>query len=174
MCAMLGADTEWRTMPNDPETQNLLRTLADRRAFLIGSAEGLTDEQARATPTVSALSVGGLVKHVTATERSWITFIHEGAEDGVDYFIDWEAIDWSDPASVPEWVVRREDQTLAEVLDDYRAAARETEAAVAALPDLDVRHEVAPAPWSEPGASMLAREVLAHLIGEAAQHAGHA
>ena len=91
-------------MPTDAETDNLLRTLADRRAFLVGSAEGLTDEQARSTPTVSTLSVGGIVKHVTATERSWIAFVKEGApDDDVDYFIDWSAVDWSDPASVPAW-----------------------------------------------------------------------
>ena len=169
-------------MPTDAETDNLLRTLADRRAFLMGSAEGLTDEQARSTPTVSTLSVGGIVKHVTATERSWIAFVKEGApDDDVDYFIDWSAVDWSDPASVPAWVLRRqdeftlrEDQTVAGLLEDYRAAARETEEAVRALPDLDVSHELAPAPWNEPGASMSAREVLAHLIGETAQHAGHA
>ena len=32
-------------------------------------AHGLTDEQARATPTVSALSIGGLIKHVTGMQR---------------------------------------------------------------------------------------------------------
>jgi uncharacterized damage-inducible protein DinB len=166
----------------DPERDNLLGTLADRRAFLRGSAEGLTDDQARATPTISALSIGGLVKHVTATERQWMDFIREGATDtDVDYDIDWSAIDWSDPASVPEWVLRRqdefllrEDQTLAELLDDYAACARETEELVAGLADLGIAHELAPAPWNEPGASMSARQVLAHLIGETAQHAGHA
>ena len=33
---------------------------------------GLTDEQARSTPSVSALSVGGLIKHVTAMQRNWM------------------------------------------------------------------------------------------------------
>jgi len=33
---------------------------------------GLSDEQARSAPTVSALSVGGLVKHVTGMQRSWM------------------------------------------------------------------------------------------------------
>jgi len=166
----------------DPERANLLSTLADRRAFLLGSAEGLTDEQARLTPTVSSLSVGGLVKHVTATERQWADFIRDGAPDtDVDFDIDWSAIDWSDPASVPDWVLERQDefllrddQTLAELLDDYRACARETEELVTGLADLAVAHELAPAPWNEPGASMSARQVLAHLIGETAQHAGHA
>jgi len=36
------------------------------------AACGLTDEQARLTPTVSALSIGGLLKHVASTEQGWI------------------------------------------------------------------------------------------------------
>jgi len=32
---------------------------------------GLTDEQARATPSVSALSVGGLVKHATGVQQPY-------------------------------------------------------------------------------------------------------
>ncbi|WP_156763650.1 DUF664 domain-containing protein, partial [Mycobacterium scrofulaceum] len=38
----------------------------------IAVSHGLTDEQARSTPSVSALSIGGLVKHVTAMQRSWM------------------------------------------------------------------------------------------------------
>ena len=166
----------------DPERDNLLATLADRRAFLRGSAEGLSDEQARATPTVSTLSIGGLVKHVTATERQWADFIAHGAGDeDVDYDLDWGSLDWSDPSSIPAWVLKRQDefvlrddQTLAELLDDYAACAEETERLVRGLDDLGVSHALAPAPWNEPGASMSARQVLAHLIGETAQHAGHA
>lgn len=166
----------------DPERANLLSTLAGRRAFLRASAEGLTDEQARLTPTASSLSVGGLIKHLTATERQWADFLRVGAPDtDVDYDIDWSAIDWSDPASIPDWVLRRQDefllrddQTLAGLLDDYRSCARETEELVAGLADLGVTHDLPSAPWNEPGASMSARQVLAHLIGETAQHAGHA
>jgi hypothetical protein len=35
-------------------------------------AHGLTDDQARATPAASALSIGGLIKHVADMERGWI------------------------------------------------------------------------------------------------------
>jgi hypothetical protein len=47
-------------------------------------------------------------------------------------------------------------------------------AIVAGLPDLDVSHPLPEAPWFEPGARWSARRVLLHLIGETAQHAGHA
>ena len=35
-------------------------------------AFGLSDEQARSKPTVSALSIGGLIKHATGVQRSWM------------------------------------------------------------------------------------------------------
>ena len=35
-------------------------------------AYGLTDEQARSTPSVSALSIGGLIKHVAGVQRGWM------------------------------------------------------------------------------------------------------
>src|ERR1700738_3876471 len=35
-------------------------------------AFGLTDDQARSKPTVSALSIGGLIKHATGVQRSWM------------------------------------------------------------------------------------------------------
>jgi uncharacterized damage-inducible protein DinB len=54
------------------ERANLLAYLEQQRNGVRLTAHGLTDEQARSTPTASALSVGGLIKHVTATERSWM------------------------------------------------------------------------------------------------------
>ena len=35
-------------------------------------AYGLTDEQARSKPSVSALSIGGLVKHAAGVQRGWM------------------------------------------------------------------------------------------------------
>ncbi|MDT7791087.1 MAG: hypothetical protein QOD59_523, partial [Mycobacterium sp.] len=44
-------------------------------------AFGLSDDQARSTPTVSALSIGGLIKHATGVQRSWM----ERAEAAPDF-----------------------------------------------------------------------------------------
>ena len=49
-----------------------------------------------------------------------------------------------------------------------------TEQVVADLDDLGVSHQLPPAPWDPEPGQRSAREVLAHLIGETAQHAGHA
>src|SRR5947209_19822371 len=60
------------------ERADLIETLGKHRFFLRNTARDLTDEQAAARPTVSALSIGGLVKHVTAVESNWARFIVEG------------------------------------------------------------------------------------------------
>ena len=53
------------------ERADLLETLNAHRSFLRQTTQGLTDAQAAATPTVSALSIGGIIKHVSATEAAW-------------------------------------------------------------------------------------------------------
>ncbi len=177
-------DTTTTTPVDAAEKEALLAALTERREFLLLTGRALTDEQARRTPTVSELCIGGIIKHVTATEDTWTRFISDGpsAFGDADWTsVDFAGIDFSDPATIPEFVlehmdqfVLREDETLAGVVRDYAAAARRTESVVAALPSLDVRHDLPPAPWNEPGATKSAREVLLHLIGETAQHAGHA
>src|SRR5580692_2227979 len=62
----------------DGERADLLATLAQHRHFLRFTARDLTDEQARQRTTVSELTVGGLIKHVTSAERGWADFIVEG------------------------------------------------------------------------------------------------
>ena len=51
--------------PVADERQALRDYLLQQQYAYHALAFGLTDEQARATPTVSALSIGGLIKHVT-------------------------------------------------------------------------------------------------------------
>ena len=60
----------------DAERSDLLAVLAQHRQFLRYTTRDLTDEQARARTTVSELTLGGLIKHVTATEQQWVRFIH--------------------------------------------------------------------------------------------------
>ena len=42
---------------------------------LAALAQGLTDEQANTRSTVSELTVGGLIKHVAATEKEWAPWV---------------------------------------------------------------------------------------------------
>ncbi|GAA3771585.1 DinB family protein [Plantactinospora mayteni] len=150
------------------ERADLLESLGKARFFLRFTARGLSDEQAATRSTVSALCVGGLIKHVTATERQWTRFIVEGGS---------AMAAGDDPAAYEAYAAgfRMEaGETLAGLLEEYEEVARRTDELVRTLPDLDADHELPPAPWFEPGARWSARRVLQHVIAETAQHAGHA
>jgi uncharacterized damage-inducible protein DinB len=148
------------------ERRDILETLGAHRQFLRTTAAGLTDAQAAHRSTVSALSVGGLIKHVASTESGWADFIVFGPEamggDEADY------------AAYEDGFRMTEGETLAMLLDRYDEVARRTDDLVATLPDLDASHPLPAAPWFAPGATRSARRVFMHIIAETAQHAGHA
>ncbi len=146
------------------ERTDLIESLRRHRAFLRYTVRDLTEEQARLRPTASALYLGGLIKHVAATEASWIDFMLGGAE----------AMGSGDVEQYMDDFTLREDETLEGALARYDEVARRTDELVATLPDLDVSHPLPEAPWFEPGASWSARRVLLHVIAETTQHAGHA
>ena len=56
------------------ERADLLASLRRHRYFLSYTVRDLTEEQAAARPTVSALCLGGLIRHVAETEAAWIRF----------------------------------------------------------------------------------------------------
>ena len=64
-------------------------------------------------------------------------------------------------------------ETLASVLAEYEAVAARTDELVTTL-DLDTVQPLPIAPWHEPGSAWSMRRVLAHIVAETAQHAGHA
>jgi uncharacterized damage-inducible protein DinB len=145
------------------ERADLLETLAKHRGFLRFTVRGLTDEQAAQRTTVSELCLGGLIKHVAATEEGWMRFAVGGAEAMERGQVDWEG-----------QFRMLEGETLAGLLDTYEKVARTTDELVSTLPDLDVSHPLPQAPWFEPGARRSVRRVLLHIIAETSQHAGHA
>ncbi|MBI4944283.1 MAG: DinB family protein [Actinobacteria bacterium] len=153
--------------PLTGERADLLDTLRKHRFFLTFPARDLSDEQAAATPTVSALCIGGLVKHVARTEASWAAFMQGdpaalgGGDDEAGY------------AEHENSFRMREGETLAGLLAEYARVAAATDALVATI-DLDASTPLPPAPWFEPGARWTARRVLLHIVAETAQHAGHA
>src|SRR5688572_8219497 len=56
------------------ERTDLIESLRRHRNFLRFTVRDLTDEQAQQRPTVSALNLAGLIKHVAGTEASWMRF----------------------------------------------------------------------------------------------------
>lgn len=146
------------------ERESLLEALAQQRYFFLHTVEGLTDEQARLTPTASELCLGGLVKHVALTERGWTDFVESGAMAGGDD-ADYEARE-REFRLLP-------DETLEGVVALYREVAAHTDELVRTA-DLAADHALPPAPWFEPGARRSARRVFAHILSELAHHTGHA
>ena len=154
----------------DAERSDLLAMLAQHRQFLRYTTRDLTDEQARARTTVSELTLGGLIKHVTDVERGWARFIVDGPSALGDASAMTEA-DWAKRANEFRLL---DGETLAGVLDAYEATAAATTELVAALPDLDATQPLPIAPWFAPSERWSARRALLHIITETAQHSGHA
>ncbi|MGB0099936.1 MAG: DinB family protein [Nocardioides sp.] len=157
------------------ERDDLRDLLGHHRELFRGTVEGLSDDAARSRPTVSELSLGGLIKHVAATEQTWATFIVDGPAEQPD--VDWANIDWNDPPAAvlehQQGFRMLEDETLDGLLSAYAEVASRTDDLIRTV-DLDSRQPLPAAPWFEPGASWSARRVLLHIAAETAQHAGHA
>ena len=158
--------TTTTTTPLAAERADLLETLAAHRGFLCQTLRGVSEEQARTRTTVSALTLGGLVKHVAATEAQWADFIVRGAAamQGAA----------GDPEVWAGGFVMTPEETVAGLLERYAEVATRTDELLRSLPDLDAAHPLPAAPWFTPGAQRSARRVLLHVVAETAQHAGHA
>lgn len=157
--------------PADGERQTLIEFLTFNQNAFFSVAHGLTDEQARSTPSVSALSIGGLVKHAAAVQRGWA----ERAASAPDF-------PPPDPRPIEEQMaefqdqyVMRDDETLGGLLEDLRKTNAEV-LAVFADKDLDTPVPVpAEVPWFPKDVeSWPVRWVALHLVEELTRHAGHA
>ncbi|NEW69608.1 DinB family protein [Streptomyces rhizosphaericus] len=168
----------------DGERADLLAELAAARSALTRTVRELGDEQAGERPTVSALCLGGLIKHVAAIEEGWLRFVLEGPS-ALRYDLP-DGVTWADLAAgtareIPQWAIDNQNnfqmlpgETLAGVLRRYEEVAARSEEIITAVPDLSATHPLPEAPWNEPGAAHSVRRVLMHVIAETAQHAGHA
>jgi hypothetical protein len=157
--------------PATGERDSVLEFLRHNQDAFVAVAHGLTDEQARATPTVSALTIGGLIKHVTSVQLGWMARVAAAP-----------AFPPKDPRSFEELMaarqseyVMRDDETLEQVLAALRAQNAATLKQFAQA-DLDTPVPVpADVPWfpkDVPNWSV--RWVALHLIAELTRHAGHA
>jgi hypothetical protein len=149
--------------PVEDERTGLVAFLAQQRDVIKLTAFGLTDDEARLTPSASPLSVGGLIKHAATTERGWIDLVvqRDRGETQDDYELNFRL---------------QPHETLAEVFDLYDEIARETESVIDAIADLGQDVPVPQGvPWYPDDVDAWSvRWVLLHLIAETARHAGHA
>jgi hypothetical protein len=175
MTSTAGSQSQSSSEPGTGERADLLDVLQKHRGLFRGTVQGMSDEQAATRSTVSELTLGGLIKHVAATEKHWAQFILDGPAPGPD--VDWANVDWSNPppevAAYADSFRMVEGETLAGLLEEYDAVAAGTDALVGTV-DLDASQPLPEAPWFAPGARWSARRVFTHIVAETAQHAGHA
>ena len=127
------------------------------RESLQHSLDDLTEEQARRALVPSRTTLLGLVKHATFVEKVWFDEAVTGRsreQIGI-------------PATPDESFVLDDDDTVASVQQAHREACEASRRAVAGLGPDDTldgnRRGPLPLRW-----------VLLHVVGELAQHAGHA
>lgn len=155
--------------PVADERQALRDYLFQQQYAFHAMAFGLTDEQARSTPSVSALSIGALVKHATGCQRSWMARVVAAPEPppADDRPMEERQAEYADEFTM------RADETLASLLEAFAAQSAETLRLVETA-DLDAAVPVPrDAPWFPKDVDAWSvRWVMFHMIEELARHAG--
>jgi uncharacterized damage-inducible protein DinB len=153
--------------PVATETDAIHAFLAQAQDAFRALVHGLTPHQASIAPSASALSVGGLVRHVTAVQRGWLASAEAAPalptpterSDGVDDYL--------------EGFTFRETESLVDLLAAYDEVSAAVLDAVRRL-DLDTAVPVPDAPWfPKDVAAWNVRWVWWHLMEELTRHAGH-
>jgi hypothetical protein len=157
--------------PVTDERSALREFLAFHQSAFFAVSYGLTDEQARSTPSVSALSIGGLVKHATGMQRTWMARVAAAPELPPKDARPFEEI----AKEYGDQHVMRPDETLAGLLAALEAQNAKSLQLVETA-DLDavvpVPHDV---PWFPKNLDAWSvRWVILHVINELARHSGHA
>jgi len=157
--------------PVRDERDALREFMAYQQSAFVAVAHGLTDDQARATPTAGTLSIGGLIKHVTAVQRTWMARVAAAPNEPP---ADTRPFEEQTKEFQDEFAMRP-DETLAQVLDAYGRQSAETLRLVETA-DLDAAVPVPrDAPWFPKDVDAWSvRWVFLHLVSELARHAGHA
>ncbi|KAA0118479.1 DinB family protein [Mycolicibacterium sp. P9-22] len=155
--------------PIADERAGLKEYVAAQQYAFHAIAFGLTDEQARSAPSVSSLSIGGLIKHVTNCQQGWMERVAAAPDltESDKRPMEEQATDYGDE------FVMREDETLAQILEKFDAQNAETIRLIETS-DLSAAVPVPPGvPWfpkDVPAWSV--RWVIFHMIEELARHAG--
>jgi uncharacterized damage-inducible protein DinB len=146
------------------EAETLLGFLEFQRATLAWKCSGPDAAGLRATVADSAMSLGGMLKHLARVEDIWFSqWLH-----GRDPAPPWNGVPWAD-----EWRTAAGDPPE-ELLGLWRDAVARSRTRVAeAMADggLATRAKGIPPSWGPPPSL---RWILVHMIEEYARHNGHA
>jgi hypothetical protein len=162
------SDVDSRPAPSSTaEAESLLAVLERNRRTFAWKTSGLDQDGLRATTAASAMTLGGLVKHVALVEADWLAVKLAGQEYGAP----WNAVDFD---ADPDWEWRTgaldaPDDVYA-VWRDAVERSRELVANVVNERGLD-----GPASFTSPdGRTPTVRAMLVDMIEEYARHTGHA
>jgi hypothetical protein len=137
------------------ERETLTGMLDFLRATVVNKVAGLDDEQAFSRPTVSSLSPGALVKHLSGVERFWFSIDFAGLDAA-----------WPWPENDPHGNFRIEPgESIAGIAAEYIAECERSRQAI-------VGSELNDLAKGE-GQEFTLRYALAHMIEETARHCGH-
>jgi hypothetical protein len=144
------------------EKNDLHRYLAHAREALVWKTEGLSEYDLRRPLTGTGTNLLGLVKHLAIGEAWYFGAVFD--RPFVPH-LPW----WDDdaPEGADMWATA--DESRAEILDLYRAAAAHADETITSLP-LDATGHV---PWW-PQPEVTLHGVLVHVLAETSRHAGHA
>ncbi|MCX5227016.1 DinB family protein [Streptomyces sp. NPDC006553] len=151
------------TEAHSDERGTILDFVETQRAALRRSLLGLTEEQAASRPSVSELTLSGLVKHVAEMELNWLRLAQQRPNERQR-----SQENWGDSFRLVE------DETIPELLEFWAGVVKETEEFTRSLPSLDDTFPLPPAPWFPKDGRVSMRWMLLHLVEEMARHAGHA
>lgn len=148
-------------VPGD-ERGTLLSFVEAQRTAIRETLLGLSEEQAASRPSVSELTLSGVLKHVAEVELAWLRMAQQRPNERQ-----------RTQETRGEMFRLVGGESMADVLAFWDEVRQETEAFVAAVPSLDDTFPLPEAPWFPKDGKVSMRWMLLHLIEEFARHAGH-
>jgi uncharacterized damage-inducible protein DinB len=150
--------------PRAAERDTLAQYLDYQRETILIKADGLTAEQLGQRLPTSALTLAGILYHLSLVEEAWL----EVRFLGLPQREEWQGVNWE---ADPDWEFRTattmEPETLRRRYRDACDRSRQVMAKADSMDQLSVAR-------LSGGERFTLRWVLLHLIEETARHAGHA
>ncbi|MFI6288661.1 DinB family protein [Streptomyces sp. NPDC051018] len=141
----------------------LLAFVEAQRGAIRRSVLGLTEQQTASRPSVSELSLSGLVKHVAETELNWLRMAQQRPNEKQR-----TEETWGDSFRLVD------DESLEDMLAFWGSVAAETAEFIRAVPSLNDTFPLPEAPWFPKEGRVSMRWLMIHLVEEIGRHAGHA
>lgn len=149
------------------EVDTLLGFLEFQRATLAWKVDGLGAAGMRATTAASAMTLGGIVKHMAMVEDVWFWRWLNGQERSAP----WNEVDWD---AEPDWEFESAlHDSPEDLLALWRGAVDESRRLVAEALQRGGLDQMAVRTYAD-GRSPNLRWILVHMIEEYARHNGHA